>query len=864
MDKNTNLADSFNPVKSDTLDEHLNHVEPSNLDDPLNHIAYVEKICNDLSHIFEKMKKIPGMYDSTVEKQHHLCTIIPRQIHEGAIKIAVVGAIKSGKSTFINSILMADILKRGAGVVTSTITRVKRGDTLRARIIFKSWDEINHEIENVLTLIPVSSAGLSPTRSSTIDSSPATLASMSELGTKGFDLRRKKDRNFLKTVESALCSRRWSEGSSENLDITNVNYEADSGLSSEAILISNVLDGYENVKEFVQSDSYFEPSNSSSHSDFSSPVEFTGELFSEHKRFTGISSNAFFVKYVTLEIPMSLQNTPNVDSIPSSTSPHSNVSYPSNINHLYIPKHNCLLLDRSVEIADCQGIDSTDPSHISHIQDYLLSANMLIYVISSRTGLREADIKFLTIIKRMGIINNIFFILNSDFNEHDSLESLLDLERSVKKGLNYFVEKPAVYTISSLFNLFSSLAPNLNGKELAILNMWRKEERLVDYTTKMVNDFELALKKKIETERFSTILENHIQRLTLLIQGIKQRNSMFMQLLSDDLNTVSDAAENLQQLQEKSVRFESSVDYSIASSVQNIKREIKSAIKLFFDKKHGEQPTNVKNFISGVTIYNERYQDMVLTYGFHHALYCMFQDSRSQLDLFMAQQFNPSVVEFIHEQEQRIAREFQALYQSCYIEPSSIYQNRKGTKADQLQQPKTTVLSQFGYSTVHKPLMQSVDINGAKRILGLTLPKSSFATAYSANIRADAMARFSFYSLINILGKFISPLARDQPKSRALKESAKKIRKEALRSVMLHFDSYSNHLQEEYLFPLIEAVARDSKEKLMEMFKMCAIEAENIEQLISDECVDKSDQFEHVNSIALQTAQLSERISAVC
>ncbi len=766
----------------------------------------VKQICDSLFHIFEKMKKINGMYDSTVEKHQRLCTIIPKQIDKGSIKIAVVGAIKSGKSTFINSLLMDDILKRGAGVVTSVLTRVKRGDTLKAEIIFKSWDEINNDIEKTLMLTP---SLHNSEDSNSYSSSVSNFSSSLPFGRSGFDLRRKKDRNFLKTVKSTLCFTKWSEDGFENNEFKNIGCKADpktnnSLLRSEAILITNVLDGYENVKEFIQSERAY--------------VEFTGKQFSEHKQFTGISSNAFFVKDVVLHVPQ---------------------------------------IDNGIEIADCQGSDSTDSSHISYIQDYLLTANIVIYIISSRTGLREADVKFFSIIKKIGILNNLFFILNADFNEHDSFQSLLNIEKSVKQEIGYFVEAPVIYTISSLFNLLCALEERettflslqnspiasdqsgsaktelISDKESAMLSLWQEENDLIKYTTQTFKEFEKALKNKIEKERFSTILENHIERLKVVIQAAWQRNSMFMQLLSDDLQQVADAAQKLQQLQEQSKRFESSVDSSIEIAVKTIKRDIKSAITIFFDKKRGIQAVNVRNFILGVEIYNEQYQNFIENFGFNHALYCMFRDFRNKLDIFMAQQFNSAVVQFIQEQEQLIEKEFEALYQSYCIEPSTVY-------------PFTALSNKHDKSSIKK-----VDLNGAKRILGLTMPKSSFATAYSANIRADAMARFSFYSFMEFLGKFIRSFTVTYSSSRALQESAKKIRNAAIRSVMSHFETYLNHIQDGYIFPLVDAIARNSKEKMMEMFQACAVESKNIEQLISDECVDKSDQLKHVKDIAL-------------
>ena len=95
-------------------------------------IEKIEVITRDLSAAFHRMKSIPGMYDNTIKRELSACESISRHIRSEIVKIAVVGAIKSGKSTFINSWLKQDILKRGAGVVTSIVTRVRKGKSLNA------------------------------------------------------------------------------------------------------------------------------------------------------------------------------------------------------------------------------------------------------------------------------------------------------------------------------------------------------------------------------------------------------------------------------------------------------------------------------------------------------------------------------------------------------------------------------------------------------------------------------------------------------------------------------------------------------------------------------------------------------------
>jgi tRNA U34 5-carboxymethylaminomethyl modifying GTPase MnmE/TrmE len=58
---------------------------------------------------------------------------IARYILDQVVRIAVVGAIKSGKSSMVNALLSRDYLKRGAGVATSIVTRMRQGDLLKAR-----------------------------------------------------------------------------------------------------------------------------------------------------------------------------------------------------------------------------------------------------------------------------------------------------------------------------------------------------------------------------------------------------------------------------------------------------------------------------------------------------------------------------------------------------------------------------------------------------------------------------------------------------------------------------------------------------------------------------------------------------------
>ncbi|MBI5894708.1 MAG: dynamin family protein, partial [Desulfobacterales bacterium] len=104
--------------------------------------------------LLEQAQSVMGIQGVAFEQWKQSCASIERQLLDHVVRIAVVGAIKSGKSTFVNALLQEDHLKRGAGVVTSIVTRIRQGDQLRARLFFKSWDDVNAEIQQALVLFP--------------------------------------------------------------------------------------------------------------------------------------------------------------------------------------------------------------------------------------------------------------------------------------------------------------------------------------------------------------------------------------------------------------------------------------------------------------------------------------------------------------------------------------------------------------------------------------------------------------------------------------------------------------------------------------------------------------------------------------
>ena len=210
------------------------------------------EINQTVGELLSAVENFPGITGNVFNGWRAACRGISRQLTEENMRVAVVGPIKSGKSTFLNALFGADYLKRGAGVVTSIVTRIQSGKTLKAELLFKSWTEVNRDMAQAMVLFPAS--GFRPESD-------------------GFDIRREDDRTNLKKALENL--------SPELLltrDTRNVN----------SVLLGCYLTGFERVREML--------------SDREKTLCYEGRQFFNHMAFTGSDNLAVYVKDIHLTI----------------------------------------------------------------------------------------------------------------------------------------------------------------------------------------------------------------------------------------------------------------------------------------------------------------------------------------------------------------------------------------------------------------------------------------------------------------------------------------------------------------------------------------------------------------------------------
>lgn len=691
---------------------------------------------------------------STIEQWKLSCANIHQNLVEHIMRIAVVGAIKSGKSTLVNTLLKDDYLKRGAGVVTSIVTRIRRGERLKARLYFKSWDEINADIDQALVLFP---------------------SGQWQTGAIRFDIRRIKDRSDLAQALDTLDG---------ELKI------AKDSLNANSVLLSSYLKGYDQVQGFVEAESTIR--------------EFQADDFADHKKFVGDDALAVYLKDIQLDITNDT-------------------------------------LETNIEMADCQGSDSPNPLHMAMIQDYLLKANLIVYVISSRTGLRQADIRFLSIIKQMGIAGNILFVCNCDFNEHESLNDLEQLVEKIKEELSMVTSDPQVFVLSALYHLFEIQRMNLSPRDQNRLEQWGQLSDLAAASDTDILRLKNELEKKLTRERSSLLLQNQIERLNMVNRGILNWIRLNRDILQRDTDDAKIFADRIQNHQGSMMQVETIIGGTLDGSIQKISTEFKREIDRFFDRHSGQVLQNIVGFIRNYHVDLDRYREHVISVGFNQALYLVFQEFKQAVDTYMAQKINPEIIGFIGRLEVRLKDYF-----------SSVVDPFEAMVRDAVQQyEKALVHFELEQISGQCVLDTIPDIESIKDAIGLQLPAAVTTMRYSAHIKTDAVMRLGFFTLLGMFRKVLKKQsgAKGQEQMNALKGGIYRMKQETVRSVYEHFKDYRENIKFQYMLRLVDATKVRLYEGLTEHFRVYVSDLKEVIASMGIERNDKKQTDEALDAI---------------
>lgn len=684
-------------------------------------------INQNIVDLLSQASEIPYLTSDAFVKWRTACNSLSTQVKEEVLRVAVVGSIKSGKSTFLNALFKGDYLKRGAGVVTSVITRIRSGERFSARLYFKSLPEVNSEIEQALTLLPTVGRGVALEK---------------------FDIRDPAMRETLKEVLTSLPLEHRIVEDSLNLN---------------TVLLNCYLKGFQKVKDMLPS-----------HKD--APREVAIE-FADHHRYVADDSLAVYLKDIQLEIDAA--NIPPM-----------------------------------IEFADCQGSDSPNPLHLAMIQDYMQVNHLMIYVISSRTGLRRADIKFLTMIRKMGIMDHVLFAVNCDMSEHESTQDLLALIKTIEQDLKLFHPEPSIYAFSALFNLFKAHPANLPEKDHLRVEQWRKQSELAEFSDRQSERFLSEFNLQLTHQRSILLLGNHLSRQRSILSGLQQWIRLNRAVVTRNDNDTKSVINTIQRQQKRLNQIQVMIMNTLNGAATKIKKEVNNDVNRFFDTQSGGILKHVVENIRNYSVTYTKYKDTLSDSGFTNALYLVFQEFKLGLDTIMADIVNPELIQFVRAEEERIWQHFSAvvdpfaaIIQNALHESDALLTGNTQPDEDRLSD-KTSPINLPGKDA----LLETANIKQ---------PSMATILNYSTEIKTDAIMHLGYYSMVRMVKNVFSKRKGEdwQSQVRALQAGVKRMKQISEKAIEEQCRNYRENLKFMYLHRVIDSIVQQLSEILLDQFQ---------------------------------------------
>lgn len=694
---------------------------------------------------------------------------LTKKLDENRCRMAVVGTVKSGKSTLINALLGVDLLKRGAGIVTAMVTRIEPGDRPEAFLLFKDWDEVNGELNSALSLFP----------------SPMLLERK-----EGYDIRAAGDRQLL---TEALAQADQTQ--LLHLDMLDKNY----------VLVKSFLEGYPQVQKLLTSGRQ--------------TLELSAAELTTHQQLVAHEAHAVYLKDVRLQLPF-------------------------------------LWPAKGLELGDCQGSDSPIPQHLAQVQNYLIGADLVIYVISSRVGLRQADYKFLTDLKRLRLWGNCVFVLNLDLNELENLAEAQGLVQRWQRELAVFQTGAPLFTFSALDHLLHRLkeqGQTLRPKDLGKLMTWEADTELTAFSRQEAQGFEQFLQKTLATRQTRLLLSSSLGQLQTVSQGLKERILLQDKFLGEDVTAFQSIRDRLQHRRQPLESLLYSLGQALQGSVHDLKQQLRVRLDVFFDARHGEVGPKITRFIRDYEGDLDKLELGNQVSSFMPGLYQVYQGFQQQVLLFITEEVNLKVLEFIRGQETWLQDELTKVL-APLLAP--------------LQEALNLYYQEIANLGIKAPVPV---ITSAPWVKPEKIQPKLFSLELGLNVRlrSQAMLRFGVNLVVDALGRLKKILRKQKAAGQpdrlraSLAEALKQIKSHTQTEMADNLLSYSEGLKFQYFFPLLEYLAKEQETGLQSALAALLVDLEGVQVAISHQSHQKETWRRQLAGLALEVERFETDCAAL-
>ncbi|MBN2058985.1 MAG: hypothetical protein JW882_01100, partial [Deltaproteobacteria bacterium] len=469
-----------------------------------------------------------------------------------------------------------------------------------------------------------------------------------------------------------------------------------------------------------------------------------------------------------------------------------------------------------------------------------------------RTGVRQADIKFLSMIRKMGLMENIFFVVNCDFNEHETIEGLKTLVGRIEEEISVIKPDPIIFTISTLFNLLRKV-DDVSRRDRIKLEQWQGEKEYALFSDLESERFESVLREKLTRDRFTLLLKNPLERFAVMMASLNDWAGVNSDILTRDSKEVGAVFEKMENARRQVKALEPVIKDTMDGVSRKIKSEIGKEVDGFMDIRYGAVINNIQGFVRKYEPDYERNDNDIDGMGFSTALYMVFQDFKHDLDFFMAETVRPVLIQFIRQEEKKIV--------SSLDRTSGSYD---GLVRDTLQQYKETVKT-LGISSVEytPEATQEISMEVLRKRAGLNIPPLVSPLRYTTRVRAEAVMSLGFYNSVKMIKKLFKRQIQNENDAgiRALRDGVKRIKQETERSVIFHLGDYKENLKFQYLFKFVDIASTVLSDDLVDRFRVFTMDISDMAGIVDKEQADKEKILAVLRSVEKESRRVLDHIT---
>ena len=203
------------------------------------------------------------------------------------------------------------------------------------------------------------------------------------------------------------------------------------------------------------------------------------------------------------------------------------------------------LLPPHLSLRDLPGLDTPNPSHQNIIIQQLSESPALLYVISSRIGLRQADYQLLEHLHKLGLHERLLFVINIDLDVHADIDELHSMTRRCSDELSElgFTQPKYAFSTLALFWSRQEIASGLNPTSKRRWQTWQEDSEKLEISTAGARQFLDRLHELGRNESGETLLRHSEKRLQQIYNNTRRLlESEVKQLIPTDSSLNFDAS----------------------------------------------------------------------------------------------------------------------------------------------------------------------------------------------------------------------------------------------------------------------------------------------------------------------------------